>query len=43
MKKIEKPSEYADLEVSATAVLRTTVFVDRMNGQVKVGVSHGTG
>ena len=37
MKKIEKPSEYADSEVSVNAVLRTTVFIDRMNGQVKVG------
>jgi hypothetical protein len=30
MKKIEKPSEWADSDVSANAVLRTTVFVDRM-------------
>lgn len=30
MKKIEKPSEWADSDVSVNAVLRTTVFVDRM-------------
>lgn len=30
MKKIEKPSEWADSDVSANAVLRATVFVDRM-------------
>lgn len=36
MKKMGKRSEYADSGVSATAVLRTTVFIDRMNGQVKV-------
>ena len=30
MKKMGKRSEYADSGVSANAVLRTTVFVDRM-------------
>ncbi len=43
MTKIEMSSEYADSEVSVNAVLRTTVFVARMNGQVKVGLSHGAG